>query len=70
MVIRTFFSIICLSFLLSLSGIVIDIDHPIAFMLGISQQRTLHYNPVFCVVYVLCWGLIVTAFAFRWNIVR
>lgn len=68
--IRTLLDIFCLSFLLSLAGVVIDADHPVAALLGIAEMRFLHYDPVFCFLYSIICGFTAAALAIRWLDLR
>lgn len=66
---RTFRDIVCLSLIVSVAGIFIDTDHWFALVNHWKDARFLHSDPSFLVVYVLLWGLVGTAFAYRWGVV-
>jgi len=67
---RTFRDILCLSFLASFSGVLIDADHWFAAVNHWQDARFLHHDLGFLVVYILMSGVIVTAFAHRWRIIE
>ena len=73
---RTLCNIVLVSLCLSLSGILIDLDHAYFRIYGHPSQvsRFVHYvvieNPVVGVVYAVIWGIVTFSFAIRLDLVE
>ncbi len=69
--IRTFCRIIFTSLSLSAIGLLLDVDHAFATILGWSDNRWLHQSlastPSLLILLSLLWGLVVTAFTLGWG---
>lgn len=71
---RAFLGIVLLGFVLSLPGVIIDIDHIFSLFMYVIDGGWVHahtaIDPVVAILYTVCWGIISTAFALRWGVVR
>jgi len=71
---RTLCGFIFCSLVLCGAGVLIDLDHWYAHVEGTVDGRWLHYtlasSPVVLLLLCVFWGIITTAFALRWHIVK